>query len=58
MINPDAKPIAHVSPYKRIEIGAQPKQPEPKWREFEFTVTTPVTVVWGAVVEAMEAEYG
>jgi hypothetical protein len=31
MISPDAKPIANVSPYKRIELGAKPKQPEPKW---------------------------
>ncbi len=23
--------VAHVSPYKRIELGAKPKQPEPKW---------------------------
>ncbi len=31
MINPHAEPIAHVSPYKRIELGARDKQPEPKW---------------------------
>ncbi len=31
MINPHAEPIAHVSPYKRIELGSRDKKPEPKW---------------------------
>lgn len=31
MIYPDAEPIDHISPYKRIELGAKPKKPEPKW---------------------------
>ncbi len=31
MINPHAEPIAHISPYKRIELGSRDKKPEPKW---------------------------
>jgi hypothetical protein len=31
MIARNAEPVAHVSPYKRIEFGAETKKPEPKW---------------------------
>ncbi len=43
MIYPDSKPTSHVSPYKRIELGARPKQPEPKWVPID-PVTIPV--IW------------
>lgn len=31
--------LSNQSPYKRIEIGAMPKKPEPKWVPFEFNAT-------------------
>lgn len=34
MIHPSATAIANIPPYKRIELGAKPKKPEPKWVPF------------------------
>lgn len=49
--------ISNQSPYKRIEIGARewPKVVEP---DPVACYAMPAPTVWGAVVEAMEAEYG
>lgn len=44
MISHDAKPIAHVSPYKRIELGAKPEKPEPKWVPVDPVTYDPV--IW------------
>lgn len=54
MIRPDAEPIAHVSPYKRIEIGARDRKPEPKWEPIDISTVyvMPAPAIWGAVIEA------
>lgn len=44
MISPDATPIAHVSPYKRIELGSRDKKPEPKWIPHVFNA--PIEIDW------------
>lgn len=41
MISPDASPIAHVSPYKRIELGSKDRKPEPKWEPVEVNWAGP-----------------
>ncbi len=40
MISPDAEPIANINPYKRIELGARPKKPEPEWEPLEPAAST------------------
>lgn len=46
MISPDAEPIGHISPYRRIELGAGPRKPEPKWEP------KPVVIDWDAYFAA------
>lgn len=41
MISPNAEPIAHISPYRRIELGSRDKKPEPKWVAAAEPVVSP-----------------
>lgn len=61
MIYPDAEPIAHVSPYRRIEIGAR------EWPKVKVEADEPVAVnsvavqnIWNTVWTAaggVDVEY-
>lgn len=46
MISPNAEPIGNISPYKRVELGAGPKKPEPKWVPVD-----PVALIWAKLAE-------